>query len=243
MDNKLEDPVMTMASNTSSAGTSKNSAEIKLSKRSIHGKKVANLRRTGIMPVHLYGGDSESLSLQGDSAELNKLLPRIGMNIPVSVIVDDDNSKQICFVREVQRHPLTENILHVDFLRVDVKSKITASVPIEILGDSPAVRLLGGTVIQNMQGITVEALPLNVPELISIDISSLEDFETAIHISDISVGDDVTIVNPSDALVVRVSPPRVEVEEVSDEAAEGDMDETEAAADGTDPAQENEQEG
>jgi large subunit ribosomal protein L25 len=195
------------------------------------------------MPVHLYGGDSESLSLQGDSAELNKLLPRIGMNIPVSVIVDDDNSKQICFVREVQRHPLTENILHVDFLRVDVKSKITASVPIEILGDSPAVRLLGGTVIQNMQGITVEALPLNVPELISIDISSLEDFETAIHISDISVGDDVTIVNPSDALVVRVSPPRVEVEEVSDEAAEGDMDETEAAADGTDPAQENEQEG
>ena len=243
MDNKLEDPVMTMASNTSSAGTSKNSAEIKLSKRSIHGKKVANLRSTGIMPVHLYGGDSESLSLQGDSAELNKLLPRIGMNIPVSVIVDDDNSKQICFVREVQRHPLTENILHVDFLRVDVKSKITASVPIEILGDSPAVRLLGGTVIQNMQGITVEALPLNVPELISIDISSLEDFETAIHISDISVGDDVTIVNPSDALVVRVSPPRVEVEEVSDEAAEGDMDETEAAADGTDPAQENEQEG
>ena len=233
---------MTIASNTSSAGLSKSTAEIKLSNRSIYGKKVADLRKTGIMPVHLYGGDGGSLSLQGDSADLNNLLPRVGLNIPVSVIVEDNNSNEICFVREIQRHPLTENILHVDFMRVDVKSKITASVPIKILGDSPAVRLLGGTIIQNIQLITVEALPLNVPELISIDISSLTDFETAIHISDISVDDDVIITNPSDALVVRVAPPRVELD-VSDEAPEDDMDETETeVAAGTDTDQQEERE-
>ena len=231
---------MTSSSNTSSL---KDAAEIKLSNRSISGKKVANLRREGIMPVHLYGGDSGPLSLQGDSAEINKLLPRVGLNIPVSVVVEDGGSGEICFVREVQRHPLTQDILHVDFLRVDVKSKITASVPIEVIGDSPAVRLLGGTLIQNMQSINVEALPLNVPEKITVDITSIEDFETAIHISDISVEGDISITNPSDALVARVAPPRIELEPVSDEVPEDAEGEVEGEQDGeTDSEQQEAQE-
>ena len=240
MGNKLEDPVMTSSSNTSSL---KEAAEIKLSNRSISGKKVANLRREGIMPVHLYGGDSGPLSLQGDSAEINKLLPRVGLNIPVSVVVEDGETGEICFVREVQRHPLTQDILHVDFLRVDVKSKITASVPIEVIGDSPAVRLLGGTLIQNMQSINVEALPLNVPEKITVDNTSIEDFESAIHISDISVEGDISITNPSDALVARVAPPRIELEPVSDEVPEDAEGEVEGEQDGeTDSAQQEAQE-
>ena len=241
MCNKLEDPVMTNSSNATSL---KDAAEIKLSNRSISGKKVANLRKDGIMPVHLYGGDGGSLSLQGDSAEINKLLPRVGLNIPVSVVVEGGESGEICFVREVQRHPLTQDILHVDFLRVDVKSKITASVPIEVIGDSPAVRLLGGTLIQNMQSINVEALPLNVPEKITIDITPIEDFETAIHISDITVEDDISITNPLDALVARVAPPRIELEPVSDEAPEDAEGEIEGEGDGetTDSEQQEAQE-
>ena len=232
---------MTSSSNTTSL---KDAAEIKLNNRSIFGKKVANLRKDGIMPVHLYGGDSGSLSLQGDSAEINKLLPRVGLNIPVSVVVEDGEAGEICFVREVQRHPLTQDILHVDFMRVDVKSKITASVPIEIVGDSPAVRLSGGTLILNLQLINVEALPLNVPEKFTIDITPIEDFETAIHVSDIVVQDDVTITNPSDALVARVAPPRVELEPVSDEAPEDAEGEIEGEEDGetTDSEQQNAQE-
>ena len=220
---------MTSSSNTALL---KNAAEVKLSNRSIFGKKVANLRKAGIMPVHLYGGDTGSLSLQGDYAEISKLLPRVGLNIPVSVVLEDGKAGEICFVREVQIHPLTQDILHVDFMRVDVKSKITASVPIEVVGDSPAVRLLGGTLILNLQLINVESLPLNVPEKFTIDITPIEDFETAIHVSDLSVEDDVTITNPSDALVARVAPPRVEVEEVSDEDAEDAEGEVDGEADG-----------
>ena len=220
---------MTSSSNTAIL---KNAAEVKLSNRSIFGKKVANLRKAGIMPVHLYGGDTGSLSLQGDYAEISKLLPRVGLNIPVSVVLEDGKAGEICFVREVQIHPLTQDILHVDFMRVDVKSKITASVPIEVVGDSPAVRLLGGTLILNLQLINVESLPLNVPEKFTIDITPIEDFETAIHVSDLSIEDDVTITNPSDALVARVAPPRVEVEEVSDEDAEDAEGEVDGEADG-----------
>ncbi len=241
MDNKLEDPVMTSSSNTAIL---KNAAEIKLSNRSVFGKKVANLRKAGIMPVHLYGGDGGSLSLQGDYVEISKLLPRVGLNIPVSVVLEDGKAGDICFVREVQIHPLTQDILHADFMRVDVKSKITASVPIEVVGDSPAVRLLGGTLILNLQLINVESLPLNVPKKFTIDITPIEDFETAIHVSDLSIEDDVTITNPSDALVARVAPPRVEevVEEVSDEDLEGAEGEVDGEADGeADEAQPEEQ--
>ena len=125
-----------------------------------------------------------------------------------------------------------------------MKSKITANVPIEVIGDSPAVRLLGGTLIQNMQSINVEALPLNVPEKITIDITPIEDFETAIHISDITVEDDISITNPLDALVARVAPPRIELEPVSDEATEDAEGEIEGEEDGetTDSEQQEAQE-
>ena len=125
-----------------------------------------------------------------------------------------------------------------------MKSKITANVTIEVIGDSPAVRLLGGTLIQNMQSINVEALPLNVPEKITIDITPIEDFETAIHISDITVEDDISITNPLDALVARVAPPRIELEPVSDEAPEDAEGEIEGEGDGetTDSEQQEAQE-
>jgi len=201
---------------SSNSALLQDAAEIKLSHRSVKGKNVAKLRKTGIMPVHLYGGDGEPLSLQVSSAEIYKLLPRVGLNIPVSVTVEGGGSSEICFVREVQRQPITQDIMHVDFMRVDVKSKITAKVPVEVIGNPPAVRLLGGTLIQNMQSITVESLPLRVPERITVDVSSIEDFETAIHVSDITVDDDITITDLADSLIARVAPPRVEIEEVEE---------------------------
>ena len=95
-----------------------------------------------------------------------------------------------------------------------------------------------------MQSINVEALPLNVPEKITIDITPIEDFETAIHISDITVEDDISITNPLDALVARVAPPRIELEPVSDEATEDAEGEIEGEEDGetTDSEQQEAQE-
>ena len=94
-----------------------------------------------------------------------------------------------------------------------------------------------------MQSINVEALPLNVPEKITVDITSIEDFETAIHISDISVEGDISITNPSDALVARVAPPRIELEPVSDEVSEDSEGEAEGEQDGeTDSEQQEAQE-
>ena len=120
---------------------------LSLSQRSVTGKKVKRLRKQGILPVHMYGRGIDSQSLQGEFGELRRVLLRVGTNIPVSVRVEGDDSENICFVRDVQRHPVTEDLLHVDFIRVDVTQTISAEVPISLIGSAPATQQ-GGTLLQ-----------------------------------------------------------------------------------------------
>ena len=144
---------------------------VKLSARTIVGKKVALLRRKGIVPVHVYGTQAESISAQIEDQTLNRLLLEIGSNIPVSVEVEGQDGADICFVREVQRHPVKESILHVDFLRVDVSQTITAQVPVVFKGTAPGITQMGGVLLQNFQSLLVEALPMEIPAAFNIDIS------------------------------------------------------------------------
>ena len=132
---------------------------LKLSNRTVLGKRVRQLRKNGILPVHVYGTNEAPQSLQGDIRVLNRLIPQIGTNIPVSVEVEGSDS--ICFVREVQRHPVTEDLLHVDFIRVDVSQVTQAEVPVLLVGEAPATRQ-GGTLLLQLQTILVEALPMNL---------------------------------------------------------------------------------
>ena len=203
---------------------------LSLSRRQIIGKKVKTLRRKGIVPVHMYGSGTEPLSLQTDALELQQLLPRVGTNVPLSILLEDsrpedDSEENICFVREVQRHPVTEEILHVDFLRVDVSQAIQAEVPVNVVGVSPAVRDLNGTLLLQMQSILVEALPMNVPASLEVDISGLDDFEKAVYVGDVAVDSLVTVITEAGDMIARVSAPRIEVDAVEDEEEEGELEE------------------
>ena len=190
---------------------------LRLSRRNITGKKVKRLRRAGVVPVHMYGSGTEALSLQTNALELQQLLPRVGTNVPLQIELEDAAGENICFVREVQRHPVTEEILHVDFLRVDVSQTIQAEVPITVVGAAPAVSELNGTLLQQLQSLLIEALPMNVPASLDVDVSGLDDFEKAVYVSDVAVDSRVTVITGADEMVARVSAPRIEVEEVAEE--------------------------
>ena len=201
---------------------------LSLSQRAVTGKKVKQLRKRGILPVHMYGSGIESMSLQAEAGELRRLLPRVGTNIPVTVQIDGSDDENICFVRDVQRHPVTEDLLHIDFIRVDVTQTISAEVPITLVGSAPATQQ-GGTLLQPLTTLLVEALPMDIPASVEADISGLDDFEKSIVVSDIAVADNVAVLTDSDEFVARVSPPRVETdtfdlvdEEESEEGAEGE---------------------
>lgn len=195
---------------------------LKLDRRTLLGKKVRSLRRQGVIPVHVYGANIEPASLQVDDRTLNRLLPQVGSNIPVSVEYEGQDGENICFVREIQRHPVTETVIHVDFLRVDVTQTIAAEVPVILVGASPAVTQMAGTLLQNIQSLSIEALPMNMPAEVTVDISGLIDFDTTIAVGDAEVPGNVTVLNDPGDVIVRVAPPRLEVELEDEELEEGE---------------------
>ncbi len=187
--------------------------------RSVKGKKVKELRLLGLTPIHVYGRGIEPAALQADTATLRKIVAQAGSNIPVTV--KEEGGSHFAFVREVQRHPLTEDILHVDFLEVPLTETIRSEVPVYLVGEAPAVRLMDGVLNQALQSLQVESFPLDVPQFVEIDVSSLEDFERGIHVSDISLGDKVTVLNDPEELVARVNAQSAAVEEVEAPAEVG----------------------
>jgi large subunit ribosomal protein L25 len=211
-------------------------ATVKLDPRTVTGKKVRQLRREGVIPVHLYGAHIEPSNLQMDGRILNRLLPQVGANIPVSIELQGQDMENICFVREVQRHPVTDEVIHVDFLRVDVTRTVSAEVPLTITGISPAVTEMAGTLLQNIQTLSIEALPMNMPAEIPVDVSVLVDFDTSLLVRDAVVPGNVTVLNDPDDAIVRVAPPRLEVETYEGEEGEEGVAEGEEGAEDGDEA-------
>ena len=190
---------------------------ITLSARQVVGKKVKTLRREGVVPVHYYGKGVESLTLQAAGVTLRKVVTEAGANIPVEVVVEGSAESDICFVREVQWHPVNGTLLHVDFMHVDVTERVTAEVPVVLTGQSEAVRELGGVIIQPFQTLPVDALPLNMPESITVDITPLQMFGDAVRVGDLEVEEGIEILRDDDDLLVTVQEPRIEEEPVAEE--------------------------
>ena len=208
--------------------------------REITGKKVSTLRRDGITPVHLYGSGIESQSLQADTAIIGKVITQAGTNVPINVVIDGQDSENICFVREVQFHPVTERLVHVDFIKVDVTKTIRADVPINVEGLAPAVRNLGGTLLQPLQSVTVEALPMDIPISYTLQADILVDFETNLYVRDLEISDTVEIINDDDDLVAGVVAPRIEreISAIDSEAEDTDGESAEGVESDSEPSEE-----
>ena len=167
---------------------------LSVNKREVTGKKVSELRSNGLTPIHMYGPEIESSPLQCDSKILDRVITDAGTNIPVTVNVDGGEQNNLCFIREVQYHPVTNKVLHVDFMKVQVEKSVRAQVPISVIGISPAVRTMGGTLLQPLLTLTVEALPLEIPKTITLEAELLVDFETNFYVSDIEV-DELSLIH------------------------------------------------
>jgi large subunit ribosomal protein L25 len=190
------------------------SLTLTVSPRTVTGKKVKALRREGVVPVHMFGRGIESQSLQAEFRVLSVVLPQAGTNVPIAIDVDGADGENVCFVRQVQRHPVSEALLHVDFQRVDVSQKVTAEVPILVEGVSQAVQEMDGTLLQTLASVSVEALPMSMPASFTIDISILDDFDKTIRVETLQTDEDVTILNDPEEMIATIVRPRVEEEEV-----------------------------
>ncbi|MDO8577643.1 MAG: 50S ribosomal protein L25 [Dehalococcoidales bacterium] len=192
--------------------------ELTCKTREVLGKKVAALRRQGIVPVHLFGHGMDSLSLECDSTELKGVLAQSGGTRLIDMKVDKAKSKKV-LVRGVQRNPIKGDLLHVDFYQVNMEEKVKLEIPIHFTGEAPALKNVKGTVLAHeITHLNVECLPDAIPDRIDVELSSLINEGDAIHVKDITAPAGATIVDLPEQLVARVSVPKVK-EEVKPEVA------------------------
>ncbi len=188
---------------------------LQVSKRNVLGKKTRFLRRQGITPAHLFGHGVESLPLQCDTANLQRIIAQAGTTRLIALEIEGDRQPRSVFIREIQRDALTRALLHVDLYQVRMKERIKADVPIIFVGKAPALKEKGRSLTHGVTSLSIECLPDRLPPQIEVDLSPLEEVEQAIFVRDLVLDPDVTVTTDPDQLVVKVSEVyvgRVEVE-------------------------------
>ncbi len=177
--------------------------------RTVTGRKVKRLRLTGVVPANIFGKKIKSEAIQVNLKEFQTLYKEVGDTGLITLAVGKDEKPVL--VHHIQLNPMTDEILHVDLLQVDLKEKVEAEVPVEIVGESPAEKQSLGTVVQYLNAVRVEALPTDLPEKFEVDTSELSEVDQAIYVKDIKVDrSKVEIKNDSEEIVVKVEPPQKE---------------------------------
>jgi large subunit ribosomal protein L25 len=196
---------------------------LKAEQRKLSGRKVKTLRTTGLIPGNIYGKKTKSLAVQVDKKEFEKLYKEVGETGLVTLQVGSDERPVL--VNNVQVHPVTDEPIHIDFRQVDLKVKVTAEVPVEVVGESPAEKQGIGTVVQYLKEVEIEALPSDLLEKFEIDASILAEVDQAIYVKDLKVdASKVEIKTGAEEIVVKVEPPqKEEVVEVPVVPVEGEV--------------------
>jgi large subunit ribosomal protein L25 len=204
--------------------------------REIRGKKVKTLRREGITPVHVFGRGIEPEALQCDTIELQKVLAQSGSTGIVGLKVDKSRKKRNVMIREVQKEPRSGQILHIDFYQIRMEEKLKVDVPIILTGEAPALKMKEYFLSHELDTLSVECLPDNIPSHIEVDVSILEEADQSIHVQDIVLGEEITVFNNPDQLIAKINIRHIEKEIEAEEAealeeGEAEIGEEEATED------------
>ena len=189
--------------------------------RKEHGTSAA--RRTRLqnkVPAVVYHSGIEATPLSVDKISLNKAL-RTGQMI-FEVNVEDKN--QFVLVKEVQYHPVTDEIIHIDFQKVKEDEKISLEVAVRSSGEAQGVKL-GGLLVQMLNSVTIKCKPAEIPEFLEIDVTDME-MNTNLFVKDITLPTDVEMLTAEDIAVVSVQEPKQEQEEVAEDTESSETDES-----------------
>lgn len=185
------------------------------------------IRLQNKVPAVVYHSGVEATPLSVDKISLNKAL-RTGQMI-FEVNVEDKN--QFVLVKEIQYHPVTDEIMHIDFQKVKEDEKISLEVSIRSVGESQGVKL-GGLLTQMLNSVTVKCRPAEIPEFLEIDVTEME-MNTNLFVKDITLPSDVEMITAEDIAVVSVQEPKQEAEESADSIDDIDSDTEDADSEGS----------
>lgn len=213
----------------------KSKLSLKAEPRKIFGRKIKKLRADGLLPANVYGKDIKSQALKIALKEFLSIFKQAGETGIVYLTVGKSQKTDPVLIHNLQLHPVSDQPLHVDFHKIDLKQKVQVDIPIELIGEAPGVAK-GGVLVQLLDEVEVEALPTDLPEKFEIDISSLTEIGQSIIVKELKVDKTkVKLLIDENQLVVKVEEPKKEEEEekpAEEAPAEGEVAEEEKPEEG-----------
>lgn len=209
-------------------------AKLEVQQRDTFGKQRARaLRRTGEIPAVLYGREQDTVSLQLNARAFKQFLRTYGENVIINMEVTAGNPETV-IIKDIQRDPVEKQVLlHADFIRISLDEPVTSAVPVVLVGTPPGIQA-GGVLEFPLRHLTLHCLPAQMPNEITVDVSHLEigDF---IHVSDLSLDEEIEVLDESQRIIATVSQPRVQAEITEGEDGEGEGEGEDAAEEPTEP--------
>jgi large subunit ribosomal protein L25 len=190
--------------------------------REVIGKKVKHLRKQGLIPATVYGKGFAPVSISVDERAFMGIYRRSGKTALIDLNIA--GAAASVFVQEVQRHPLSRNIIHIDFKAVDLKVAIHIEVPITTVGESPMVARGDAMINHVLNSVMVEALPAELPQHIEVDVSGLDELDKSIAVADIPAATGYKILtDPAQVLISLTQVRAVEDEPAAETPAEPEL--------------------
>ena len=166
-------------------------------------------RGMGLIPAVLYGQESKPVSVSVEKIALEKLYKEAGEASLIDLSVNGGKPTKV-LIKDIQVDPVKSNIIHIDFMMINMNKEMHATLPVRFIGESQAVKGLGGTLIQALEEINIKCLPKDLISHIDLDISGLNTFEDVIRVSDLKLPAGITILDKMDTLVAKVMAPLTE---------------------------------
>jgi len=179
------------------------------------------VRKEGKMPAVLYGRDTDSTPVSVRTADFIKLWQHVGGSA-IFELEWEDGSKP-ALIQDVDLHPVTDQPIHADFYVIEEDQQVTVDVPVQAAGTAPAVKNLGGLLVQVMRTVEIEADPENLPDVVEVDVSHLEEFGDQATVGDITPPEGVSILEDERDVVMLIEEPE-ELEELEPEEEEEELD-------------------
>jgi large subunit ribosomal protein L25 len=180
-------------------------------KRTVVGKAVSQLREKGLLPAVMYGHKQEPVTLEVNEQAFLKAFRVAGESALIDLLIDGAPSKVL--IQEVAHDPLSDKIIHADFHKVSLTEKMRTKIPLVFIGESKAIKGLGGVLVKNLSELEVECLPTALVHEIPVDISKLDNFGDIIHLKDIVVPPGIAVLHiHGEDPIVSAAAPRSEEE-------------------------------
>ena len=186
--------------------------------RKLLGRKTKQLRKEDLIPAVIYGHNIKTKPIQVDLKTFSKVFKEAGESSLVNLEIDKEKPTSV-LIHDLSYHPLTSKIIHIDFYQVKAHEKLTTDVELKFIGESPAVKNLGGILVTHLKRVKIECLPQDLIHEIEVDFSQLTSYGDEIKIKDLKVPERIRILEDGELIVVNIEEPAKEEEVVKEEVA------------------------